>query len=285
MKHKLLLLSAIISSAVLETNCMLKKQELSELDKKLAHALEQTEYAGKAFCFNNVLQLIEEGASIETKAGGSTALHFCARTLERLPIKIHAATVLINKGADIHALDTCSNTPLHVAAENGQVEIMMLLISKGANVEACNRFQETPLHRAAKTGQLEAVKILLNAKADVNALNEDHTTPLYEAASYGTVYFCGEKNYNILPYIKTIQILLDHGAKVDIKDLNGKTTLDLIMGISSRCVESHYYKKKEIIEILLARGIKIDNTDNMQYFASKYLNETNPIIQILKEIQ
>jgi hypothetical protein len=50
---------------------------------------------------------------------------------------------------------------LHEAAQNGDLKAMKELIDKGANVKAINKYGQTALHLAALYGKLEVVKYLI----------------------------------------------------------------------------------------------------------------------------
>ena len=52
-------------------------------------------------------------------------------------------------------------------------------------LESGDRFDNTPLHVAAMKGHLEIVQMLLNKVADVDRKNEDEQTPLLVAAREG----------------------------------------------------------------------------------------------------
>ena len=51
----------------------------------------------------------------------------------------------------------------------------------GARVSAKNRGDDTPLHNAAQCGQLSVIKSLVKNKAQVNAQNEHGNSPLHYA--------------------------------------------------------------------------------------------------------
>ncbi|KAF1993562.1 ankyrin, partial [Amniculicola lignicola CBS 123094] len=59
-----------------------------------------------------------------------------------------AAQVLVSFGADVNAMDSYGQTPLHVAVLNGKEEAVKLLIGSGANVEAMNRDSQNALQLA-----------------------------------------------------------------------------------------------------------------------------------------
>ena len=69
-------------------------------------------------------------------------------------------------------------TPLHLAAEGGDLKMMTLLIKFGGDVNARDSDGATPLHVAVDSGNNEAVKALVAKGADLNAKNNDGQTPL-----------------------------------------------------------------------------------------------------------
>ena len=88
-------------------------------------------------------------------------------------------------GADANALNEQGFTPLHLAANSGDVDTATVLIGAGAKVNGRQKeFGLTPLHVAALNGHEEMVRQLLSygAKADIVA---DGETPLTIAKAKG----------------------------------------------------------------------------------------------------
>ncbi len=75
-------------------------------------------------------------------------------------------------------------TPLMIACEKGNVEIVRYLISKGANVNAKDSLGGTPIILATVKGHVEIVKILISKGADVNAVDIDGNSALWCAAEF-----------------------------------------------------------------------------------------------------
>ncbi len=65
-------------------------------------------------------------------------------------------------------------------------KIAKLLIEKGANINALNDSHKTPLHWAISTSNIRGVKLLIEHKADINIKDNDGKTPydLTEALYY-----------------------------------------------------------------------------------------------------
>jgi hypothetical protein len=113
---------------------------------------------------------------------GLTPLHRAANRGD-----LAAVEELLAKGADVNALALANQTPLHLAVTK---EIAQLLISKGAQIEARDRWGRTPLFWAAGAGRKDVVQALLAAGAQPDAAEALYTepnarTPITYAAKQG----------------------------------------------------------------------------------------------------
>ena len=141
---------------------------------------------------------------------------------------VSAMRALLTKGASLASLG--ENLDLNGAAFHGHWRLCQFLIENGADVDRpLPDTGETPLHAALCTADRLAhdlvVKVLLAAGADPNRattpsvetgafMRDSRTrgeTPLHRAAAFGTE--------------ETIQLLLDAGAIVDARDMNGDSPL------------------------------------------------------------
>lgn len=104
---------------------------------------------------------------------------------------------LLAAGADPNDPDRYGYTPLHKAAEAGEIEIMQALLAAGVFVDALNvgggmpefakeNQGQTPFHRAAAAGQAEAVRVLREHGADPNARDDMGKFPLLLGAQSGS---------------------------------------------------------------------------------------------------
>lgn len=95
---------------------------------------------------------------------------------------IAKATALIEEGVSPNARDSVGQTPLFVAARDGQAAMVTLLASHGANIDAPTIQGRRPLYWAADGGHLETVRVLLELGAEVDALDPYGQTALVQCA-------------------------------------------------------------------------------------------------------
>ena len=82
------------------------------------------------------------------------------------------------------------------------------LLKAGADVNARDGLGDTPLHEAAQMGEVAATQALLEASADVNARSDSGQTPLGAAWEW-----MNKTVGSILPYHEVIKILQSHGGQ------------------------------------------------------------------------
>ena len=188
--------------------------------------------------------LLEHGADPNlTHKGGWAPLYIATdnRNIEngdypvRKPDMEHLDFIklLLDKGADVNArakdstetrtvftnqwLDENGATAFLRASQSGDVELMKLLLARGADPKIATTLGVTALHVAAGIGwvegityewspqsNFEAVKMLVDLGLDVNAQADTGRTALHGAAHKGRT--------------DVIQLLVDHGAKLDVRD-------------------------------------------------------------------
>jgi ankyrin repeat protein len=131
------------------------------------------------------IHLIENGANVNIcadRAQGWSPLHAAAQCGN-----LEIMNCLIKAGANVNVLESNGATPLYYAVGEDKTEAVIHLIENGADVNLCaGGFKgRSPLHAAALYGNLEIMDCLIKARAIVNVLDSDGATPLYYAVAKG----------------------------------------------------------------------------------------------------
>jgi len=210
--------------------------------------------------------LIERGADPNVAdSTGTTALYsavdmhtmgpMLSRPSPKLLDKLDSADIakmLIAKGANVNARlkrpiigrhhtptgDASlgeGTTPLARAAKSNDLQLMKMLLDAGADPKLTLKDRSTVLMIAAAGGavvgayavaipvteesSIEAIRLCLDRGVDINAFNTNGTTAIHSAVQRGAE--------------KVVKYLADNGAKLDMKNKQGRTPLDIAMGVGA----------------------------------------------------
>jgi len=150
--------------------------------------------------------------------------------------KLSIVELLLNARSNIEAEAIYNGIPkrrpLHIAAREGQVEIITMLALRRADVHVHAADGTTPLFLAAGSGQASAVAALLTARAQVDVVQSDKfkRTALMRVAKQGNV--------------AVVALLLSAKSNPAIKDANNRNSMDF-------CRECPNAENANIIESLL----------------------------------
>ena len=103
--------------------------------------------------------------------------------------------------------------PIHAAAEHGTIDKLSILLEAGASVNATSDIKETPLMSAAEGNMAQNIKFLHQHRGDLNDQNEDGQTALHYAFEHD--------------HVESVSMLLNLGAKADVRDNRGKLPMDI----------------------------------------------------------
>jgi ankyrin repeat protein len=106
---------------------------------------------------------------------------------------------------------TKGDSPLGLAAELGNVEIVEALVDAGCNVEWGGFVEPSPLCLAAFEGNTDVVQFLIEKQAKLNSKDADGFTPLMSAAANG--------------HLEIVKLLIEAGAKINIQSEYGDFAL------------------------------------------------------------
>eukprot|EP00879_Flechtneria_rotunda_P009718 GHRR01010167.1.p1 GENE.GHRR01010167.1~~GHRR01010167.1.p1 ORF type:complete len:315 (+),score=124.70 GHRR01010167.1:826-1770(+) len=154
-----------------------------------------------------------------------TPLHLAVEAEE-----VDIVKMLLAKGANPNLADYDGATPLHLALEQQDEEMVVNLLDHGANPDMSSKDVTSPLHALAQRGPVQLMQLLLQHKAHVHTVDGKGWTPLHLAARAGNV--------------QKVQLLLQAGAKHGVTNSQGNTPLHLAS------VNGHV----KVVEALLAAG-------------------------------
>ena len=146
------------------------------------------------------------------------------------------------ENCDVFVLAACGNT----------TALASMIASKKRLVKKTDEHNRTLLYIACKSGFYDMCKLLLRRGASINKCQRDGSTPLHAAAFYGHTLIVG--------------LLLEYGAKIDIKNRWGRTALqestshadiqrliqtastDIISSLAAKLTERKLVKNMRLVE-------------------------------------
>ena len=195
-------------------------------------------WAASLGSFDIMKLVIDAGVDVNYRNElGVTALHVAARTGET---KI--AELLLADGArwdKSEGIVHCESTPLWLAVSYNRTSTALALLDGGAKSTMPHRFLWTLLHQCVRLGNVEVTSKILELDILANGLkSQDRTwTPLMTAVQRQD--------------LRMVQLLVEHGADVNIEDLRTAHT-PLIIAVSNG--------DTQIINKLLSEGASYTHT-------------------------
>ena len=174
-------------------------------------------------------QLVESGADLNQKGGkfGDTSLHLAAQNGNA-----EVLAYLLECGADLTLKNNKGITPLHMAVLKGHIDIIQSLIDDNNKIKFDvhvkeSKFENSPLHLAVQFGKMA---LLLKCGADVNMKNSTGSTPLHNVAENG--------------HTNIFQSLIDLGGDINIVNKANRTVFHVA------ALNGHL----DIVKLLIAKG-------------------------------
>ena len=129
--------------------------------------------------------------------------------------KYSALKAALKDGVDPNFKDEGNWTPLHWAAQEGHLEVVLALIASGAEVSPVDDLGFTPLAIAVGQGQDEIVRVLLDAGSSANQRihGNDNGTVMHTACAWNR--------------FEVVKVLIEHShVDLNARDATGRTPLD-----------------------------------------------------------
>jgi ankyrin repeat protein len=159
----------------------------------LAVARGEDDYAGKPLMSliksdritdNEVLNMIDDGADLQTEAPGQYPLPLMYFASRGNSVVVEA---LLKKGVDVNAASANGITPLICAAQRGNDEIVQMLIASQADINHVDSHKRSAISHAATNGHPETVEILAKAGGNPDDKYVGGYTDLMLAAIQGEI--------------------------------------------------------------------------------------------------
>ena len=187
---------------------------------------------------NAVRSLLNRGAEVNAQGryDGNTQGGYYGNALQAVSASGNEKIVsmLLDRGADVHAQGGHYGNALQAASYWGHEGIVKLLLERGADVNAQGGYYGNALQVASRNGCEQIVKLLLERGADVNAQGGHYGNALQAALCKG--------------YKEIVELLLERGAKVNAQ---GGHFGNALQGASD-------LGHKWIMDLLLERGAEVN---------------------------
>nr|XP_033785675.1 transient receptor potential cation channel subfamily A member 1 [Geotrypetes seraphini] len=192
--------------------------KLCKRNKMGCYPIHLAAYCGATKCLEVILKKGEEiGNPIEdhinfTNNGKCSPLHLAVQNGS-----LEIVRKCIAFGAKIDLKQNDNATSLHFAATQGATEIVKLMVASYTSDKSIVNLQdgnnETPLHKSALFDHCELAEYLISMGADLNSIDNDSRSPLLLAVTCAAW--------------KVVNLLLLKGANVKIRDQTGRNFLHL----------------------------------------------------------
>lgn len=206
--------------------------------------------------------LLERGASVaEVDSLDETALMhaFPSRNCGKFDLEV--VRLLVDTKSIINVQSLNLKTALMMAACNDTYEeAVELLLEAGASVDLADSKNWTALMYASSKGSVRILKLLLNAGSPLNAQSRTGETALM-------ILTKSNSNYS------AVQLLLDHGASIDITDYKGWTPL----------MTAAFSGTVDLVPALKERGASLEAQTNMgdTVFSLAQMGDHEEIVALL----
>ena len=202
-----------------------------------------------------VSTLVKQGAKTAAiDLNQQTTLHLAAESNHSAAINI-----LVKYGANITAIDSNQRTPLHLAVLSRNEEAIKVLLDLGADMFYPDNVKRMPVNYAATYGSIGCIKAFIDAGFDINYREpRRNRTVLHDAADSYKIdileYLLGQGGLETVvnaqeingstalhlavcgnPGVKSVRLLLQHGADMGVVSNEGYTPVHLAMKVRDFC--------------------------------------------------
>ena len=187
---------------------------------------------------------------------------FTQKETDAFPFKIldpYLAKLLIERGIDIHAMDSRGYNALIYAIKYNQIALAELLLEKGIDLNAVNPVGMNALMYVINFGQPVFAKFLIEKGIDIHAVDKDGKNALLHAI---------ENNHTDL-----VKLLIERGIDIHAVDWRGDNAL----------IYAIKYDQIALVELLLEKGINVLNSKGKNPLIKAIADHRSEIAKLLIE--
>ena len=174
---------------------------------------------------------------------------------------------LLKKGANIETKDQGGSTPLALALNYGYADMVDLLLERGADPVAGGLKGDDVLVNAARQGNPKKIELLLERGADPKS--KDQALLATAELAFLAIEISPEEaerlrsqrehdprgtppRFPVVDAGQTARLLIEHGANIEARDVDGSTPLIRAAG----------HGATDVVKVLLEKGANIEATDS-----------------------
>ena len=204
--------------------------------------------------FSNSLNLFKYFINSKTKKEGYTPLHLAILSFSSYininsQQNINIIKFLLLNHADPYIKTNSDLNVLHLCAISNNTNALVLFKEKYLfDINAKDAQLKTPLHYSTEKNNYEALNILINYEGiDVNPIDKDGNTPIHYAIF---------NNHS-----RSIKKLIQYHAKLNIRNKNRRTALELGLNSINNNIRNIFTKKTFMEQIFFEQTIKKGETN------------------------
>ena len=207
--------------------------------------------------YARAMRLLKQAKTLNKDQGA--ALVFGAVYLDQPAVLVRA----LELGADVNAVsprDPLGRSALLLSIQLGRTSFMRTLVDRGANVKAVDAQGNTSVHYAVRRGNLAALAAMLS-KVDVNAVNGLGETALFDASRANSTSIVGElvkAKVNVRSKNAAQWTALDAACGAGSRDvLDLLAAADAVFGPEQLIVAAHS-NRLAVAQWLVSKGVDVN---------------------------
>ena len=150
-----------------------------------------------------------------------------------------AVDILVFAGGDPNTSQVKGITPLMIASNNNNQELVQLILTFSVNINATSKSGLTAIYKASRHGHTDVVALLLEAGADLNMAENKGWTPLMTASYRG--------------HAEIVKLLVEVKVNVNATAKSGQTAI----------YKASLHGRTEVVYLLLKAGADPNMPDNI----------------------